>query len=555
MVFSSLLTACSLLPLFAAARINVTSQLFVLSGESTIDNVKLTWGLLDDAASYEVLLRSESGSYDVLATAPGDSWDVYGLAANQTYQIRGVNGSTTIDTSDDVTVAPGSTLASDLNTYDNTVASSLSLKSSLVSGSTYYQYNYVTDSNGFSHFQIRTSTDGYNFTGNTTAITRESVCASVDNGFCKLESIAINQHPTTNQIVIWAHFENAADYTLGEVAVLYGDPGDTLTFGGAFRPEGDDSRDLGFFADTDGSAYLITAINTNTNLGLYGLNDGWTNVTAKLATIQPGENREAPALVRDGDSYYLFSSTAAGWYPSQGKYVSTQSSLAASNGTWTVSRNVGNVNTFGAQSGGVSQIGDTYVERANRWAAQWAIPEASNRQVVLPIAFADGLASYSFYHTLRYSDDAGIVVGVQAGRILSVGKTANSSDASMAAGVVNDGTQDDPDNLFTPAEVPFWWQVDLEEASGVAQVDITPRQVGGSETYLQYNVTGSADGESWTLLVNGTANTAVGFLTEEVSDSGTYRYVRLNVEKVINIHNGNEADWAAGLHEVTVYGS
>ncbi|KAF4540611.1 putative f5 8 type c domain protein [Lasiodiplodia theobromae] len=555
MVTSSVLTACSLLPLLAAARINVTSQLFVLAGESTINNVKLTWSLIDDAASYEVLLLSDSGSYDVLATAPGDSWDIYGLTASQTYQIRGVNGSTTIDSSDDVTVAPGSTLASDLSTYDNTVASSLSIKSTLVSGSTYYKYNYVTDSNGFSYFQIQTSTDGYTFTGNTTAITRETVCASIANGFCKLESIAINQHPTTNQVVIWAHFENAADYTLGEVAVLYGDPGDTLTFGGAFRPEGDDSRDLGFFADTDGSGYIITAINTNTNLGLYSLNADWTNVTAKVATIQPGENREAPALVRDGESYYLFSSTAAGWYPSQGKYVSTQASLSSSNGTWTASRNVGNVNTFGAQSGGVSQIGDTYVERANRWAAQWAIPEASNRQVVLPIAFADGLASYHFYRTLRYSDDAGVVVGVQSGKILSVGKTATSSDASTTASVANDGTQDDPSNLFTPAAVPFWWQVDLGDAHSLTQVDITPRQVGGSETYLQYNVTGSTDGESWTLLVNGTANTAVGFLNEEVTDSGSYRYVRLNVNKVINIHNGNEADWAAGLHEVTVYGS
>lgn len=551
MAISSFVTVCSLLPLFAAARINVTSQLFQLAGESTVSNVKLTWALVDDAASYEVLLRSDSGSYDVLATAPGDSWDVYGLTANQTYQIRGVNGSTTVDTSDDVTVAPVSSLPANLNTYDNTVASSLSIKSNLVSGSTYYQYNYVTDSNGFSHFQMQTSTDGYNFTGNTTVITRETVCASVDNGFCKLESIAINQHPTTNQVVIWAHFENAADYTLGEVAVLYGDPGENLTFGGAFRPAGDDSRDLGFFADDDGSGYLVTAINTNTDLGLYSLNAAWTNVTAKAATLQPGENREAPALVRAGPHYYLFSSTAAGWYPSQGKYVSAQNLT----GPWTAARNVGNTNTFGAQSGGVSRIGDTFVMRANRWAAQWALPEASNRQVVLPVALADGLASYGFYRMLAYSDDAGVVVGVQSGRILSVGQPASASSGAATASAANDGTQDEPDNLFAPSEVPFWWQVDLGDAYGVAQVDITPRQTGGSETYLQYNVTGSTDQENWTLLVNGTGNTAVGFLSEAVSDSGSYRYIRLNVDKVINIHNGNEADWAAGLNEVTVYGT
>ncbi|KAL1616281.1 hypothetical protein SLS56_011482 [Neofusicoccum ribis] len=546
------LTVLSLLPFLVTARINVTSQLFQLAGESASNNVKLTWALVDGAASYEVLLLSESGSYTILATAPGDSWDIYNLTASQTYQIHGVNGSTTIDTSDDVTVAPGSTVSDDLNTYNNTVAGSLSIRSDLVSNGTYYQYSYVTDSNGFSHFQMQTSADGYTFSGNTTVITRDTVCASVDNGYCKLESIAIKQHPTTKQIIIWAHFENAVDYTLGEVAVIYGDPGEDLTFGGAFQPEGDDSRDLGFFADDDGSGYIITAINTNTNLGLYALNEDWTNVTSKVTTLQPGEDREAPALVRDGDYYYLFTSTAAGWYPSQGKYISSQNI----SGTWAASRNIGNVNTFGAQSGGVSKIGDTYLMRANRWAAQWAIPEASNRQIVLPISFADGVASFGFYHTLRYSDESGVVVGVQNGKILSVGKTANSSaGTSLAAGAANDGTQDDPENLFTPSEVPFWWQVDLGAAFNIHQVDITPKQTGGSETYLQYNVTGSTDQQTWELLVNGTANTAVGFLTNNVDKDGTYRYIRLNVDKVINIHNSNEADWAAGLHEVMVYGS
>ncbi|KAH7050128.1 hypothetical protein B0J12DRAFT_663292 [Macrophomina phaseolina] len=552
MVTSSLLAVVSLLPFFAAARISVTSQLFQLAGGNAADNVKLNWALADGAASYEVLRRSGSGSYDVLATVPGDSWDIYGLTASQTYQIRGVNGSTTVDTSDDVTVAPGSTLSGNLNTYDNTAASSLRIKSDLVKGNTYYRYNYVTDSNGFSHFQMQTSTDGYTFTGDTTVITRETVCASIANGFCKLESIAVNQHPTTKQIVIWAHFENAADYTLGQVAVIYGDPGSTLTFGGAFRPQGDDSRDLGFFADNDGSGYIITAINTNTNLGLYALNDAWTNVTSKVAILQRGEHREAPALIRSGAYYYLFTSTAAGWYPSQGKYISAQ----ALNGPWTGSRNVGNANTFGAQSGGISKIGATFVMRANRWAAQWAIPEASNRQVVLPIALADGIASYGFYPTLRYSDDgAGVVVGVQGGRILSVGKAASASSGAQTAGAANDGTQDLPDNLFSPSAVPFWWQVDLGAAHAVTQVDVTPRQTGGSETYLQYNISGSVDQENWTLLVDETKNTAVGFRTNKVSVGGTYRYIRLNVEKVINIHNGNEANWAAGLNEVTVYGT
>ncbi|KAL0264592.1 hypothetical protein SLS55_000542 [Diplodia seriata] len=547
------LSSLALLPLCVVAEFSATSQLFQLAGGDAANNVKFSWNTTDGADSYNIMLRSSSGAYETVATAPGNTYDVYDLNATSTFRIQAMSGTSTLDTSADIAVTPATT-TSGLNTYDNTAASTLKIKSDLVSGDTYYRYNYVTDDNGFSHFSQQTSTDGYTFTGDTTVLTRADVCASVADGFCKLESIKWAQHPTTNQVVMWGHFENNADYTLGQVAVAHGTPGENLTFGGAFRPGGDDSRDLTFFADDDGAGYIVSAINTNTDLGLYALDAAWTNVTAKLATLQPGEHREAPAVVREGGHYYLFTSTAAGWYPSPGKYISA----ANISGPWSASAAVGNVVNFGAQSGQIERIGDVYVMAANRWAAQWAHPEASNRQILLPIAFVDGLASYAFYSTIQYDDDAGVVVPVQNGRVLSVGKAATSSGAADGsdANAACDGTQDDENNLFTPAGVPFWWQVDLGAAYAISQVDVTPRQVGGSETYLQYNVTGSGDGESFEELADESANTAVGFRSSNVDAAGSrYRYVRVNVQKVVNIHNDDEADWAAGLHEVVVYGS
>lgn len=549
----STLVASALLPLYAVAEVTVTSQLFQLAGGNAANNVKFTWALASGATSYDILRSSGSGSFERVASAPGNSLDVYDLTGPATFRIQATNGNSQVDVSSDIAITPGGTTPRNLNTYDNTAANSLKVKSDLVLDGTYYRYNYVTDAQGFSHISQQTSTDGYTFTGDTSVLTRAEVCASVSDGLCKLESIKWAQHPQTNQVVMWAHFENAKDYTLGQVAVAYGTPGKGLTFGGAFRPAGDDSRDMTFFADSDGSGYIISAIKTNTDLGLYALNDKWTNVTSKVATLQAGERREAPAMVHQDGYYYLFTSTAAGWYPSQGKFISAQNL----SGPWSASRNIGNVVNFGAQSGQVEKIGNNYIMAANRWAANWAKPEASNRQILLPISFSNGLASYSFYETLSYSDDTGVVIGVQNGKVLSVGKTATSSGAASGSSpsVANDGTQDDPNGLFTPSGVPFWWQVDLGQAHTITQVDLTPRQVGGSETYLQYTISGSNDWQSFTQIADESGNTAVGFRSSKISASGTYRYIRVNVEKVINIQNGNEADWAVGIHEILVYGN
>lgn len=487
------------------------------------------------------------------AADPGNGFDIYNLQGSTSFQIEAIDASNkTLDMSAELNVTVTVSSGSNLAAYDNTAASSLKVRSNLKgSDGTYYKYNYVTDANGFSHISQQTSTDGYTFDGDTQVLTKVEVCASTDDGNCKLESINWAQNPADGRVFMWAHFEKANDYTLGQVAVAYGTPGSgNLTFGGAFRPGGDDSRDMTFFADDDGAAYIVCAINTNTNLGLYALTADWTNVTSKVATLQANEHREAPALIKNDGWYYLFTSTAAGWYASQGKYISAQQ-LA---GPWSASRNIGNLNTFGAQSGQVVEIGDTHVLAANRWAANWAHKEASNRQTMLPIAAAGGTASYHFYHQLQYDDDTGVVVPVQSGRVLSVGKSASTSVNSGNASLANDGIQDQEGNLFAAGAVPFWWEVNLGADLVVSQIDLTPRQVGGSETYVQYNVTGSTDRQAWTTLVDEAANQSPGFRTASVSEAGRFRYVRVNVHNVVNVHNDNEADWAAGLHEVTVHG-
>ena len=93
------------------------------------------------------------------------------------------------------------------------------IKSRLRANGICYLYNYESASDrSFERFVEQTSRDGYKFSGNRTVLTREVLCASVDNK-CKLERIQFLPNPSTGDFVMWAHFERSADYGLGQVAV------------------------------------------------------------------------------------------------------------------------------------------------------------------------------------------------------------------------------------------------------------------------------------------------------------------------------------------------
>lgn len=271
----------------------------------------------------------------------------------------------------------------------------------------------------------------------------QTVCASVANDGCHLERITFLQHPTTNQIVMWGHFENTANYDLAQVAVAYADPGEQFTFGGTYRPLGYDSRDLTFFAD-GANAYLVSSFDTNTNMNIYGLTPNWTYVTEVVAEVYPKQYREAPAMAKSNGTYYLYTSRASGWYPSLPEYI-TATDLK---GPWTDAEVMGNTATFATQSGNVNQFADgRYMMAADRWSANWSPANGPNRQLYLPMSVADGapFAAGKYYPSVRY--DSSVTTsgqsffGVQTGKIVSVGKPGSSDAGSANISLANDGIQ------------------------------------------------------------------------------------------------------------------
>lgn len=542
MGFINILSITFLLAWVTVAQLGLTAQTFAIAGNPGLNNVKLAWNFGEN--SYTVARKSNNGTYTTIATVSGNQHDDYNLHEGPvSYRVTGKSG-----ISDEFQLSVLTTPSGYLK-YDNTVPSSFKTSSPIKVGSTYYAYQYRTDANAFLEIVEQTSSDGLTFTGTQVVLTRAQACTASPTGFCKFEATTFVQHPASKEVVMWTHWENARDYTQAQVAVAWGTPGQPWTFGGSFRPTGKDSRDLSFFND-NGAGYILSATDTNTNLNIYALTADWHGVDKLAVTVLKGERREAPSMIFEKGFYYLFTSTAAGWYPSSGQYISAPSIA----GPWTRSRNIGNTATYGAQSGGVEKIGNTYVMRANRWAGQWKYKEPSNRQIIMPISLQNGAANYHFFEEIMYKDGEG-VYGIQAGKIVSRERSTKSNGVANGSTekFANNGVETDAASFFVPAKVPFSWDVDLGSSKSITRVHLLTKLVGGSETAYKFNVLGSADGKTWEALADQSKNTVVGFVDVKIEGGKSWRWIRVDVLGIMNVNNGNGADWAKGVLEVTVF--
>lgn len=96
-------------------------------------------------------------------------------------------------------------------------------------------------------------------------------------------------------------------------------------------------RDMTLFKDDDGTAYVVYSSEENATTIIHKLNDEYTGLSGDLEDISQntpanftesvdyvrvfaGQYREAPAMFKDGDTYYLITSGQSGWNPNPCKY-------------------------------------------------------------------------------------------------------------------------------------------------------------------------------------------------------------------------------------------
>jgi beta-xylosidase len=175
--------------------------------------------------------------------------------------------------------------------------------------------------------------------------------AQLDGGFLG-ERPSVVYHQATGRFVLWFHYDTP-DYATAQLglAVAQSPTGPFRFLGPQKPPNGGESRDMTVFADDDGAAYLVYSSEGNATLHIQRLTEDYLGFAGPGVRVFPGEFREAPVVLRQGGTYYMFTSGCTGWSPNPMRYAVSDSML----GPWRLAGNpcAGRADaamTFGGQS-------------------------------------------------------------------------------------------------------------------------------------------------------------------------------------------------------------
>jgi hypothetical protein len=137
--------------------------------------------------------------------------------------------------------------------------------------------------------------------------------------------VIYNKH--TKKFVMWMHVDSN-DYNYSQAGVAVSDkPAGPYKYMGSIKPNGQMSRDMTLFKDDDERAYLIYASEFNKSLHVCLLNDDYLTPSATYTRIISAQDREAPALFKYNNKYYLITSGCSGWSPNIATYATADSLL------------------------------------------------------------------------------------------------------------------------------------------------------------------------------------------------------------------------------------
>jgi hypothetical protein len=296
-------------------------------------------------------------------------------------------------------------------------------------GTTYYGFGEykVGASDGDAAFEAitcYTSTNLANWTYVQNALTVQPSGDIGPNRVVERPKVIYND--TTKQYVMYLHVDsmNYSDALVG--VATSSTPCGPYTYRNSWHPQGNVSRDIGLFKDTDGKAYLMSE-DRGHGLQLYQLSSDYLSTPTPPVYTFP--TRESPALAKVNGRYFLFGSNLTYWNLNQNDYV-TSTSLSSGWTSWANFTPAG-TNTCGSQSGSVIPIqgsqGTTYMFAGDRWNPE----DLGNSPMVWqPLEF-DGASAWMDCHrqwtidtaTGQWADSpvqSNTITGVQSGRCIDL---------------------------------------------------------------------------------------------------------------------------------------
>lgn len=171
------------------------------------------------------------------------------------------------------------------------------------------------------------------------------------------------------------------------------------------------TADFGLWQESDGEAYIITS--SPNELGgeyarrilIFRLAPDYRSALPEPVYIGPSANREAPAVFKRGDTYYLVTSGTSGWDANQSMYQTAP----AIQGPWSEFKLLGDETSYGSQPDFIVTVPGseqtTYLYAGGRH-----IREAldTSTYVWLPLKFNSGGMTMDFYPSWTLNAETGI---------------------------------------------------------------------------------------------------------------------------------------------------
>lgn len=207
-----------------------------------------------------------------------------------------------------------------------------------------------------------------------------------------IERAKLLYNKKTKRYVVWCHWESS-NYGASEAACFSSDRIDgTYRLEWSGRPLGIKSRDCNVFVDTDGTAYFISTTEENQHLGLFRLSDDYLSIV-EHTQIFPWQRREAPAIVKLDQKYFMFSSACTGWAPNQCK-LSWSHDLKTG---WSTLENIGDDKAFRTQPAAILEIkgskDTTYLYVGDRWKDPNL---AQSKTIIFPVTFTNTSCKFQY---------------------------------------------------------------------------------------------------------------------------------------------------------------
>lgn len=188
----------------------------------------------------------------------------------------------------------------------------------LFRNNTYYWYGEVRGATASQGVNVYSSKDLYDWRFEALALAQEKDTASDIRLGCVMERPKVIYNEKTKKYVVWFHLElKGKGYSAARAGVAMSvRPTGPFMFVKSFRPNDNMSRDMTLFVDYDGSAYQVYSSRENYDLRMAKLSDDYLSATVN-GSLLFSKHREAPALFRYRDNYFLITSGCTGWAPNR----------------------------------------------------------------------------------------------------------------------------------------------------------------------------------------------------------------------------------------------